>query len=667
MFNTLALNFQVVASALFFALAIGWGWAWTLSKNSNFAVFGQFTLALVLAPIISGLTAIPVVLLKVDGHTALILFLCVSAAGYFLSFSMYLRKPTAFSTPRSIKFDKYKLLIAGLWMLVLSLQINSNGEITSGSRVGPDLFGYASAALAINDGLGLEQVQIQIDKELSSVGSNISNGKVGPNVYSVTSFPAQVDAEFLLGAKRFGLAIYEALIIRSIGEDRIWAVQSTVGSISLLTLMLMAFKISSSNTEKTSKRHLIVPIMIALNVNILYVWVEGGVGQIWVLPILFIFGWVFTRESLGRLEGFAIATILAAMVFTYFDAYIVFMLVAALAFTIECLTRRKIPLRKSFITTFVITSTLLALVMKDQILGQLGSRLSDSGIAGWSTPSWLSVSEAFGFFNSFSGMRVIPRTGINLPMEQNSSLIQFVASIALSVLILFLLTQALIQINNAYLKILTATTMSFLVALWVKTRFIDNASNYQFLKAITIMLPVFFLVTALYIRGSNFREVSSPLRDFSLLALGLLVASNLQFHQQWRGETFWLANSSSRNFTNANTEKILDNYYIVNGAGYLDSFLIVNRNLRFTEPGRIGSTQFKVAAIIDRIECDKKACTSEISPDKFLMKSTHVYIVDLPMTGNEIGQDTSNQEFCSKIATTWSEINGISMGQCGYW
>lgn len=667
MFNTFVLNLQVIAAVLLFALGIGWGWARVLSRNSNFATFGQFTLALSLTPVISGLTAIPVVLLRLDGHMAMVLCLFISASGYLVGYSKNIRKPTSISAPKPTHFGRYMFLIAGLWMLVLSLQVNTNGEVTTGARVGPDLFGYASAAFAINDGLGLEEVQNQIDMELSLAGLNPSNGNVGSEVYSVSSFPAQVDAEFLLGAKRFGLAIFEALIIRSIGEDRAWAVQSTIGSISFLTLMLMTFKVSVSNVKKVSKRHLFVPIMIALNVNLLYVWIEGGVGQVWVLPTLLMLVWIYTRESLGRLEGFVAAACLGSLVFTYFDAYVVFIGFTILAISCEFAIRRRLGLRTKFTSTFLLSSILFALIMNDQILAQLGSRLSDSGIAGWSTPSWLSVSEAFGLFNSFEGMRVIPRSGINLPMVQNSSMIQFIASMAFSAVILYLIAQALIQIQNSYLMIFVVITMTFLVALWAKTKFIDDASNYQYLKAITIVLPVFFLVAALYIRSLSFKDLSSRLRDFSLLALGLLVASNLQLHQQWRAETYWLANSTSQNFAKTNTEKILSKYSVVNGAGYLDSFLIVNRNLKFTEPGRVGSKDFKVAAIIDRLECDKRACTSEISPDKFLMKSTHVYIIDLPIAGNEIGKDTSNQEFCSKIATKWSEINGIPMGQCGYW
>ncbi len=668
MLNTLLANIQVVATVLFLLVFLGYGWSRVLITNPHFAIFGSFTLSLVLVPAICGLAAIPVVLLKLNGHLAMAIAVVLALIGYAVALVIGDKKnsiPLEMNTKIGPKFGLY---IVGLWILVLSAQVNTNGEITSGARVGPDLFGYASAAVTINDGFGLGEVQDQINEQLNVIGlPPISGGEVTADVYSVSSFPSQVDAEFLLGAERFGLAIFEALVIRAIGEDRIWAVQSTVGSISFLTLILMALRISLSNTTTMQARHLFVPTVIALNVNLLYVWLEGGVGQVWVLPIVFLFGWIVSLETSRKFEGIAAGIFLGALVPTYFDAYIVLMSVAIFMLLVEARLFTRRPERYGFWTSFFATSALLAVVLRVQLFDQLGARISDSGIGGWMTPAWHSISDMFGLFNTFEGMKIIPRSGIGLAMEQNSSLLLAIFSLLTSLIIIWLYLQALIQIDNRYLNILVLASSLFVFALWIKTKFIDEASNYQFLKGFTLLLPVYLLVMSLYVRKHNNPEFNPTFRIASLVSIGLILASNLQFHQQWRQETFWISDSATRNFDSLKVERILENHYIINSPSYLDYYLIANRNLRLMEPGRIGTEDHTLAAVIDRTICDRMDCVKNVAPERILLTTANVYFVELPIGWKEIGGDKNHQESCSKIATKWTEINGNPMGQCGYW
>jgi hypothetical protein len=490
------------------------------------------------------------------------------------------------------------------------------------------------------------------------------------DVYKIPSYTDQVQAEFLVGAKRWGMAIYTGTLVAFLGESSVWALQSVASMYSILALMLMSLGISARRKNRSSGVDLIIPALIALNSNLLYVLHEGGLAQIWVLPVIFAIAYLVT-ERIGPSElmtGLLSSALMISMMFTYFDAYLL-MSGTLLVYVALLVTLRKlsIELRKTLSGLFL-GLAISWVFLFEEIKRQLLARLGDAQGGGWPTPRWLSPADSFGLFDAYKGVNVLPRRGINQPFDLQDSLLTEVAVLVVSISVIAYFLIGLSSSDLLEIRLLIFSCLFVIMAIYLKTRYLDQASNYQYLKGITMLLPILFLGAAsIHLQSSkmfnNAPHISLP--GIFGVAITLSILANISFQENWRSSAAWTEPSATKAISSKSVRAILNDHSVLNTPGYLDSQMVVSANLRFAETGRASLNDELVVVAIDQNVCPQMHCVSGVSEESLLYSTKALKILALPLMAKDISDDPAGS--CSKIATAWSTVGAMSLGVCGAW
>lgn len=428
-------------------------------------------------------------------------------------------------------------------------------SLSTAVRIGPDSIGNAVAAAALAENVTLRDIKEDVIQGTDSSSlSEVLNFKTH-KLYTVLDLRTQIRTEYLVAGLRWGLPGFAAQLLLLVGQGRIWAVIPAIGVFSLLVAMVGAYLVGF---RLTGKRYAAVSFafVTCANATLLNGWHEGGVSQMWAFPAIFgvILAVLAQEKTYVQRTMMATASFALALV-GYSDLWIVLVAVVSLSVVI-CVTMRVkdwfssgYPLLGGLFLSMVVCAPYAM-----QFVPYVFRRFTDAGIGGWSMPVWMSPIELLGIVNAYK--QPAP-SGLQLRSDAMTHL-----QSAINPIILGIAAGVLISRRKQFAKYLSLSAILIVGIIYIKTRYIDHVSNYQYFKAVGILIPMLWLFALLPARekGTRIREpimtrnivvISSTFILISTMAYVLDFRHHSQFIDEIR--PIELINESDQQFfTNSN-------------------------------------------------------------------------------------------------------------------
>lgn len=239
-------------------------------------------------------------------------------------------------------------------------------------RNGPDLVGWTKGAQFFCTDSRISDLNSRIISTLGAEKFTQTLTLPGPLneffLYRLPSFSDQIAAEFLLGAHRTGLPAFLGALCNVLPDQNVITVVSAIHCLILMLLFSILFEYFSRKNLNALNSNLFA-LAGTLNFGILSVMLEGGLGQILMLPILALFFFiVFYKEVPMKDFGFIVFLALTLAFSTYLDfIYFFGIIVTATLFLLRI--KVGINLKKSI--TIILSSGLLALLCSWPIVTSL--------------------------------------------------------------------------------------------------------------------------------------------------------------------------------------------------------------------------------------------------------------------------------------------------------
>ncbi len=502
----------VFGTALIMMMGAGGGWAALLirRRRSSFATWGFWTFT-------TGIAVESIAWSWALGcggglGAAAILSTVVAVAGWVAAIRSGAWKQQRSGWSIDVSWAEAVVLLIALVVMVAP-GLAGDGRVTLAFRIGPDAIGNAVGARALADGATIHTLQNDVIQATGSADIDQALSQTTRVLYTVPSFRSQVQSEFIVAGLRWGYSGAAAFPVAVLGPSRTWAVVTLMPVLAALFAALGILSMLRSFRVPPWRR-LVGVVVAVLGVTLLNGLREGGLAQVWVLPCIVGFGCTLLDEESTDRERFAMAAIaLAGLLPAYSDAAFVLAMVLLVSFGTAVLIRNR---DRMFDHVWVAAGSLTGAVATGPYLvrfvAYIPKRVADSQVGGWSLPRWTSPSETLGLFNSYS-QRVAG-------MAARSDLLQFAVPVA--DIILVGLTIAAIAANPKHRAagVVTSAT-STVVAFYVKARYVDHASNYQFFKAAGMAQPILGMALVLLWHNSGTTQRDSIRRSFSILTGGV--------------------------------------------------------------------------------------------------------------------------------------------------
>lgn len=458
------------------------------------------------------------------------------------------------STKRDTKWEL--LASAVIALIVVGIGVPTYGGpalIGTPLRIGPDIIGNAVASTAIAEEVSLKKIEREILASTDTRTLDEAFDYENHRVYEALNLRTQVRTEFLLAGLRWGLPLFASLPIRALGSDTIWV------ALPLLSLFaLFVSGIGAILLAKLLRQSGIVSIVFAILtvtppilLNGLY---EGGASQIWSYQ--FIFAVLLAINSpIREWRRLCIATIsLAAIMITYADLWTMLVVVAVIWLVFEVLRTRKFAKLDLMLLASLPLSVIAANSVGFRYSRWIFGRLSDAGSGGWSMPHWMTPAEILGVVNSFNQLSV---TGI-IPRGQ---LLSFLNSYFNPILI-GLGLGLMIASRARRMTTLTLAAVTFLTILYVKTRYVDQVSNYQFFKAAGCLIPLLWLpVICMGNPSSTIRR--QKLHSLIFLCVLATLISSASYLVSYTSARYFISQPIASTLTRTESRKFLSSINLV--------------------------------------------------------------------------------------------------------
>jgi|688.fasta_scaffold90157_2 hypothetical protein len=228
--------------------------------------------------------------------------------------------------PLKLHYSQNRLLALvyiPVFMLISSVHNPSLFQSFLSFRNGPDLVGWASGVKFFSNDSKLDDLRSQILTELGA-SDFLSTLKLPGSLnqtflYKLPSFTDQVNAEFLLGAHRTGLPAFLGAIDHAFGSN--FTFHLVVGMQALICVLIFGITLEFLRSKGLGIR---VSILLSatgtFNLGVLSVLLEGGMGQVLMLPYLALFLTILFRSETTSFELFSIIFLVTLVsLSTYLD------------------------------------------------------------------------------------------------------------------------------------------------------------------------------------------------------------------------------------------------------------------------------------------------------------------------------------------------------------
>jgi hypothetical protein len=415
------------------------------------------------------------------------------SSDYFIITSFLLLILSIFINAKKLK-SLVQLKLGNIWQAALAIPVLIYAYLLNSSfftpqlslRNGPDTVGILSSAQYLCENTSLERLQSNVANQLGSGNvEQILKSPIdaqGNSIYKIASFTDQVNAEFLLGAKRLGLPALGAVYCNIGGPEALFRYSNSIilASVFLITLLVYSFL---SNFSLQSYLKIIISVVASLNVNLLAATLEGGIVQVFTIPffLYFTFSLILKQHKNTALSFFFLLLISLT---TYYDLlfFVGIIVVLYLAFTyIEIFKKERISLYRYLLYATLFAALLLPNEML-RVLNEVATRNNSLSWGGWDQGRKPTPANFMGLINW------LPPDGVT-----NSSRSYVVILLEILVSVLLILTLSRFKQKSSFFVI----TLGFLYAVLIAQIYIFGTSpfnNYIALKVAAYLAPFSALV-----------------------------------------------------------------------------------------------------------------------------------------------------------------------------
>ncbi len=483
------------------ALILGGGWAAVLHRAAPSGLIGFVFLSWSIAMALSSAVWAWVYPAGQGVQLGLVLTGVLALVGYLVA---WWRKSFA-NLPKSLDRSVAGLGLAFCVVLVALVPAYSSWtRLSMADRLGPDGAGYAISARTLSEGTTRPTLESRLLAQVG--GGSISNVLTPPSkrVDTPSSVTTQVASEFLLGANRWGFPGVVGSVLYLFGPAQLWAVLALLAAFALLTACAGVWAIVNGGAARVWPG-LFAMVLMGLNCVLLQAWHEGALAQVWVLPACVLFAAPLATIGRGdRLAGgMSIALGCALMLVSFNDAMLIYPLIFGL-----CMVYSIPLLRGRWWTAWwplvagAAAGGLLVTPSTSEFISTLNKSVSENGGAGWPQPRWLDLAETFGLHNAF---------GTATPSTGNRSAGENALQVAEGGVIVGLVVALLWRRLREPAVVLLTSVVTAAIAVYVKTRYFDHVTNYQYFKAVSLLVPAGALaIGVLAARSTVESAVTSP-------------------------------------------------------------------------------------------------------------------------------------------------------------
>ena len=340
-------------------------------------------------------------------------------------------------------------------------------------RNGPDLVGWTSGVKFFSNDRKLDDLKSQIVSELGAPDF-LSTLKLPGDLnetflYKLPSFTDQVNAEFLLGAHRTGLPAFLGAIDHALGSN--FTFHLVVGMQALICVLIFGITL-----EFLRSKGLGIPGSILLsatgtfNLGVLSVLLEGGMGQVLMLPYLALFLAILFRSETTLFEFFSVIFLVTLLSLSTYLDFLFFFAPLSLLMLVKVWKLKS----KFFFSSLVLFSAYLAGgIISWPILTSLQRLFLDRFFGhpgGWKMGRLPFLTDIFGFINW------LPSDSITIFRNQ---LMVLIISLLFSLILIYFFVM---KLEPAYRLVSLTFVLGYsLITLLVYSK--DEVNNYPLFKA----------------------------------------------------------------------------------------------------------------------------------------------------------------------------------------
>ena len=385
------------------------------------------------------------------------------------------------------------------------------GIPTTPYRVGIDQVGYAETAQYLLEGGTLTNLRARLLAELNT--TDLTKAKL-QNLRAL-HFETYVDSEFLLKATRWGFPGAVAALTFLTRSVHVYKIEFILVILSYALALALAFRILRDYFLLPTGIAFAIMTALALNCNLLNVYYEGQLTQIFMLPyfilvlLLYLQARTLRRESprvawgasrLGRSVAL-FALVVACMFAAYNETLVLLIGFVFVTFALDLVLYRRIDaLSLGYAGLGLVGGFVAAFPFSNQWLVYTFANLRGLATAGFWQPYWASFADILGFFDMYHVPGYVLRVR---PIANGESSIAL--SVALVAIFLYFLWRFR-EIDASF----WITPTAIVLAAYLKMRFVDRILNYPYMKIYTMLVPLMVCVVfaALYLLAEDKRALS---------------------------------------------------------------------------------------------------------------------------------------------------------------
>lgn len=505
----------------------------------------------------------------------------------------------------------------------LGPKVGFGGTIDMALRVGPDALGnvIGSQSLLGNRSINDLEQELVAQSQSRDIGEvlNISSRRM----YELSSLRAQVRGEFVVSGLRWGLSGTVATLTTILGEENLWQITAVIPTVSVLAGALLMFELLKLRNKKKFLSAVYVSAIIG-NITLLQGWHEGGLGQAFVFPSLLTVLLVLWEQQ-STYQGHVLAMIILGGAFvSYSDIMIVLLAVLLVYLSLNLFLDKKRFIRNLNRTSALVFGSLLLVgPFTAQFLGYLPRRLKDSSIGGWPMARWPGITEILGFYPSFPNGEV--------GLVSRSIFEQTFLSIT-GMFFLGFIIKLLVTTRRASSAQLVGAVSSVIGLVYLKSTWIDQSSNYQYIKAIGCLAPLGLLALSDLLLTRNYKTAFTRTTIF-LLPLAVLTIS-LNYVATYRATSLRISSTEQRDYIK--NREFLDSYVLLSPADFetvaLAPFSTLNWMNRYaggTKPISRGQSDQPLGIVVLKKHCKNWSCITNVPKSNIQSISNTVRIIKL--------------------------------------
>ncbi len=408
--------------------------------------------------------------------------------------------------PNIAKIGFFVLLLG----IVMSPVIRA-GIPTTPYRIGIDQVGYAETAQYLLEGGTLKKIKATLLSQLNT--TDIAKAK-NQNL-RVFRFETYVDSEFLLKAFRWGFPGAVAALTFLTGSSHAYRTAFLLVIFSYALMLALSFRILRDYFRVPTIAAFAAMVAVALNCNLLNVYYEGQLTQVFMLPLFTIMLVLllqarsfptakgdFRVVPRGLLKSLFLFMLLVACTFsTYNEAMVLIIGFVVVTVILDLIFYRKFAKLPLIFAGLGLAGGFIAVFpFSKQWFVYTIANLHGLSAAGFWQPHWASFAEILGLLNMYSnpGYALVPRTLSNVIIDLTLSIF-LVAVVAYFV-------RKIRDIDSVF----WISPLAIILVAYLKMHFIDQILNYPYMKIYTMLTPLVacFAFAALYNLGESKNAVA---------------------------------------------------------------------------------------------------------------------------------------------------------------